>query len=349
MTKTVTLLPDGRQITTHPDESILDAALRQGINLPHSCRGGSCSACKAHVTEGEISYPQGLPPGITEDEAARGEALLCQAVPIGDVTVEAREVLTEADLRIRRLPARVVSLARLNHDVIELKLKVPAVEPFDYLAGQYIDVIVDRVLRRSFSVANPPSDDGILELHVRHVPGGRFTSDVFDSMQEKALLRIEGPLGGFFLRRDSDRPILMMAGGTGWAPIKAILKHMQAEHITRPVHLFWGGRRPDDLYEHEAISQMAERYGKFFKYTPVVSEPQPGDDWDGPTGWVHEALVAAYPDLSGFEVYMSGPPAMIAAGRDAFIDHGLPGDRLFYDSFEYAADVLRAKAADAGD
>ena len=338
MNAIITLLPSGERFEAQPGETVLEAALRHGFNLPHSCRGGSCLSCRARVVEGDVAYPDGAPPALSEDDRAGGYALLCQARTAGDLTVETRPVETPGNVRIRRLPCRVERIDELAHDVIRLKLRLPGFEPFEFLPGQYVDILLAGGQRRSFSMANPPHDAGSLELHVRHVPGGEFTGRVFDRLEEKELLRIEGPLGQFYLREDSPRPLIMVAGGTGYAPIKSILRHLferDGAPDPRPVQLYWGIRALRDLYDRDAPKGW-QRCQPHFSFTPVLSEPQPGDRWDGRTGLVHEAVLADHEDLRGHDVYVCGPPPMIEAARVDFLRRGLPEDQLFFDSFEFA-------------
>ena len=235
------------------------------------------------------------------------------------------------------LPCRVAIKKQLNHDVVLLELKFPATERLQFLAGQYLDFLLKGGKRRSFSIANAPHDDKFIELHIRHIDGGKFTSDVFDSMKEKDIMRVEGPLGSFFLREESQRPIIFMAGGTGFAPIKGMIEHAIAIGMERPMHLFWGVRALEDLYMDELARGWAEKYGHI-SYTPVLSDAAESDNWQGETGYVHEAIVRSYPDLSAYEIYASGPPAMVYAGRDVFTERGLPSERYFSDAFEFSKD-----------
>ncbi len=335
MTYKITLKPAGRSFEANDDESILAAAIRHGINLPHSCRGGSCLSCRARVVEGEIGYRKGAPAALSADEAAAGWALLCQARARTDVVVEAAAMEVPGNIRIRRLPCRVHRMKPLSGDVMALFLKLPGFEPFGFLAGQYVDILLADGRRRSFSMANPPREPEILELHVRRVEGGEFTGHVFDRMKEKALLRIEGPLGQFYWREGSGRPVIMVAGGTGYAPIKSILRHVYRDLGEHPVHFYWGARDLAGLYEKE-VGERTDWRG--FDFTPVLSAPARGDAWRGRTGLVHQAVLEDRPDLSAFDVYMAGPPGMIEAARRDFAAAGLPTDRLFFDSFDYAAD-----------
>lgn len=347
MSFNVTIQPSGHCFQNEDDETVLEAALRQGFALPYGCRNGACGSCKGRVLKGEVGYGPTPPTALTEIDRAEGIAVLCQAVPLTDIEIEVREIGAAKDIVIKTLPCRVAHITRLAHDVIELKLKLPATERLQFLAGQYIDVLLRDGRRRSFSLANAPHRDEFLELHVRRVPGGAFTEHVFEDMKEKALLRIEGPLGSFFLREDSDRPVILMGGGTGFAPLKGILEHAFEIGITRPLHLYWGARARRDLYLDALPRLWAEEHANF-RYTPVLSEPQADDAWTGRTGFVHAAVAADYPNLSRYEVYMSGPPPMIEAARTTFAACGLPAEHLYFDSFDFAADTQRALQPGAG-
>nr|HQC72768.1 FAD-binding oxidoreductase [Candidatus Competibacteraceae bacterium] len=268
-------------------------------------------------------------------EQAAGKVLLCQAYPCSDLVIAAREVKSSGDIRARLPPCRVERRELLAPDVMRLYLKLPSTERLQFLAGQYVDILLADGRRRGFSLANPPHADELLELHVRHVPGGFFTGFVFERMKDKALLRFQGPLGTFFLREDSPRPIILVGGGTGFAPLKGMLEHAFHVGLQRSLHLYWGARARVDLYLDELPRQWAAQHAHF-RYTPVLSEPDAGEDWPGRSGWVHEAVAADYPDLSGYDVYMSGPPAMIEAAKPVFAARGLPAEQLFYDAFDFA-------------
>ena len=239
-----------------------------------------------------------------------------------------------AEVQVRTLPCRVASKEQLNHDVVRLRLKLPENQRLQFFAGQYLDFILRDGRKRAFSIANAPHDDEYIELHVRHVPRGEFTDYVFESMGEKAILRIQAPLGTFILREDTERPVIFMGGGTGFAPIKAMIEHAFHQGMDRPMHLYWGVRSERDLYLPDLPRQWAREHSSF-SYTPVLSEPDP--DWTGRNGFVHEAVLEDHPDMSGFDVYMSGPPIMVHSGRTAFEAAGLTMDHMFSDAFEYAA------------
>ncbi len=325
----------GTTFDARANESILDAAMRQGCILPYSCRSGSCASCKAVVLSGRVDRGTYDEDALTQAEVEQGKVLLCQARALEDLVIEAREVAAAASIDIRVLPCRVAHLQRLAHDVMAVHLALPRGQTLSYLAGQYIDVLLRDGSRRSFSLAGRPGGSAELEIHVRRVPGGRFTTHVFESMKERDLLRFEGPLGTFFLREESDRPVVFMAGGTGLAPIKSIVEDSITKGIARPMHLFWGVRALRDLYLNDVVESWCRRLPQF-RYTPVLSEPLPQDRWSGSEGWVHDKVVATYPALGDFDVYASGPPPMIDAARHEFARHGLPEDQFYYDSFEFA-------------
>ncbi len=338
MSYQVTIEPSGHRFTVGGDESVLDAALRHGLVIPYSCRNGTCLTCMGKVVEGEIGYPGGEPPDCLDETAvAVGQALFCQARPTSDLVIEVREVRDAGDLAPRRTRCRVAGMERLSRDVMRLYLKLPDAERLAFLPGQYIDILLRDGRRRSFSLANAPHDDELLELHVRHIEGGEFSEQVFFNMEEKALLRMEGPYGQFYLREDDDRPILMMAGSTGIAPLKSILDHLVHIGNRRAVHLYWGVRERQDLYLDGELRALAEGCS-WLTYTPCLSEPRAEDAWEGRIGLVHNMLLHDHPELGSHAVYMSGPPAMIAAAQRDFHRHGVDPDHLHQDAFEFAAD-----------
>ncbi|WP_422648126.1 CDP-6-deoxy-delta-3,4-glucoseen reductase [Cupriavidus sp. H18C1] len=347
----VTVLPSGRQFEAEANETILSAALRQGIGLPYGCKNGACGSCKGRVTAGDIVQGDHAASALTAQEKTEGRALFCCANAASDVTIECREVHGAGDIPIKKVPCRVQSLERVAEDVIVAKLQLPATERLQYLAGQYVEFLLRDGKRRSYSIATPPHEEGPIELHFRHMPGGAFTDYVFGAregqpaMKERDILRFEGPLGSFFLREDSDKPIILLASGTGFAPIKAIVEHAAYTGITRPMTLYWGGRRPRDLYMHALCEQWARELPNF-RYVPVVSDALAEDDWDGRTGFVHQAVMADYPDLSGHEVYACGAPVMVeSARRDFTAQCALHEDAFFADSFTSEADLHPAGAA----
>lgn len=334
----VTLVPTGQDFTVESGESVLAGALRAGLNLPHSCKGGHCASCIARIVAGEIAYVGGRPAGITAEEVESGLALLCQARALTDLQVEAREVRPAPDVEVKSLPCRIERKDRIAPDVMAVFLRLPAVEELHYRAGQYLDVMLSEGRRRSFSIASAPADGRLLELHVRRASTSGFTAQLFESLRPGALLRIEGPLGQFWLRAESPRPALMVGGGTGYAPLRAMLRQLVATGDRRPVTLYWGARDEQGLYEHGWLRAL-ERERPGFRYVPVLSDATaPGGGFGA--GLVHEAVLADHPALAGFDVYASGPPAMIEAMRARSAAAGLPRGQLYFDSFDYAPDTL---------
>ena len=347
MTFQVTIAPSQHQFSVTADQTVLDAALAAGILLPYSCRSGACSTCKAKIVSGTIQPVPSAEVILTPEEREAGYTLLCQARATSDLVVESREIRLASDIQVRKLPSRVTSITRPAADVAVLQLQLPATETFKFYAGQYVELILKDGKRRSYSMANPPHSAAALELHIRHLPGGLFTDHVFGvgatQMKEREILRIEGPMGSFFLREDSDLPIVMLASGTGFAPIKAIIEHMVEQGIKRPVTLYWGGRRPADLYMHAMAQNWAATIPNF-RYVPVVSDALPEDAWTGRTGFVHKAVMADFPDLSGYQVYACGAPIVVDSARREFVAHcKLPDDAFFADSFTSEADLAVLK------
>jgi CDP-4-dehydro-6-deoxyglucose reductase len=333
MTFKVQLEPSGHSFDVQEGESLLEAALRANIGLPYGCRSGRCGACAAKLCEGEVHYPEGEPPAMGGLSAEM--CLPCMAHAVSDLTLQVREAESVAEIQVRTLPCRVVRVDHLCHDVIRLYLKLPEGQRLQFQAGQYLEFLLSDGRRRAFSIANAPHDDEFIELHIRHVDGGQFTDWVFSQLKEKSILRIEAPLGSFVLDEQSDRPMLFMAGGTGFAPVKGQIEHAFHTGIDRPMVLYWGVRSKRDLYMTALPEQWAAEHENF-SFVPVLSEPDA--DWTGRSGWVHEALLADHPDLSGFDIYMAGPPAMVHAARDAFREVGAMDEHMFSDAFEFAKD-----------
>ncbi len=343
MSHQVTLKTSGKQFTVDSEESILEAALRQGINLPYGCKNGACGSCKGKVLEGQLSHGQHSEGALSRAEETAGSILFCCAHPQSDLLIEAREVQGSGDIAIRKIPCRVNAITKPSTDVAILKLQLPAAERFQFLAGQYLEFLLKDGQRRAYSIANAPEQEGPLELHIRHLPGGLFTDFVFGvkdpALKEKDILRFEGPLGSFFLREDSKKPIIFVAAGTGFAPIKSIIEQMQLKKIARPVHLYWGGRRPGDLYLPELCASWEKEIANF-KYIPVISDAQPEDQWQGRTGFVHQAVMQDHPDMKDFQVYACGAPIMVNSARADFSSQcHLPEEEFFADSFTSAADL----------
>jgi CDP-4-dehydro-6-deoxyglucose reductase len=333
---TVLVEPHGRRITVAADRPILESALSAGLNLPHSCKSGHCASCRVQLRIGQVEYPNGLPLGVTAEEAAAGKILLCQARARSDLVVQARLIASVTDVEIKTLPCRIARVTPLAPDVMQVFLRLPVVERLEFHPGQYLDILLDGGRRRSFSIASPPHDSDQIELHVRRVPGGGFTDGLWSSTGVGSLLRIEGPIGQFVYREGS-APMLMIAGGTGFAPLKSMLRHVLERGIDRPIHLYWGARQAQDLYEEALVLEWIRRYPQL-RFTAVLSEAT-GTDYRA--GWVHEAVLADYPNIESFDVYAAGPPAMVEAIKATFSRQ----DRLYFDSFDYAVDD-KARASD---
>jgi CDP-4-dehydro-6-deoxyglucose reductase len=341
MTFRVTVQPAGVAFDVASDEAILPAAIRAGIGLPYGCRDGACGSCKSRLLEGRVIHGAHQLRTLTAAEEESGWILTCCATPQTDCTLQVRTVAGAGDYPTQKMPARVASIARVAPDVVILKLQLPANVQLKYRAGQYVEFILRDGSRRSYSMANAPEllgDPPMLELHLRHMPGGKFTDHVFGAMKEKEILRVEGPLGSFFLREDNAKPIVLLASGTGFAPIKAIIEHMRAQGIDRPATLYWGCRSRADLYLHDWALAAAESMPGL-RYVPVLSEPKPEDAWTGRMGLVHQAVMADWPDLSGHEVYACGVPIMVeSAQRDFSARCGLPDDAFHADAFTSEVD-----------
>ncbi|MCP4285507.1 MAG: CDP-6-deoxy-delta-3,4-glucoseen reductase [Gammaproteobacteria bacterium] len=333
MSFTIKIEPSGHEFNTNAGESLLEAAERQGIALPYGCRNGLCGSCAGELISGSVDYPSGIQESM--DGQPEEHCLPCQANAASDIVLRIHEVEDDQEVEVHRITCTVTRKTRLATDVMQVFLAPPTEERIQYRAGQYLDFILEDGRRRAFSIANPPHDDATIELHIRHVPGGEFTDFVFDQMQQGDSQQIEAPLGGFYLREDSKRPIIMMAGGTGFAPLKGIIEHAFHIGIERPIHLFWGARAEPDIYLSDLPAKWAAERDNF-QFTPVLSEPEP--DWKGRTGWVHEAVLEDYANMAMFELYMSGPPPMIFAGKHAFTAAGLLPDHMYSDVFEWAKD-----------
>lgn len=349
----VTVVPSGRQFTVECDETILAAALRSGVGLPYGCKNGACGTCKAKCVEGEWAQGPHSSSALTAEEQAARKLLVCCSRPKTDLVIEARELSGFGDIPIRKMPCRIASIERPAPDVAIVTLQLPASERLQYRAGQYLEFILKDGSRRSYSIATPPHADDTIALHIRHMPGGLFTDALFGvkapAIKERDILRIEAPLGTFFLREDSPRPIVLLASGTGFAPIKAIAEHIfhkrlnrdEPDRPARPVRLYWGCRSRRDLYLPDLPQQWAREQPNF-TYVPVLSDALPEDHWSGRTGFVHRAVMEDLPDLSGWQVYACGAPVMVEAAKRDFTQRcGLPEDQFFADAFTSQADLAK--------
>lgn len=337
MSYQITVQPSGRQFAAESDETLLDAALRQGLTLPYGCKDGACGACKGKVLEGTVDHGKAQQHALKPEEKAAGLALYCCAQAESDLVIECKQLGSVSDIPVKTLPSRIEKLERLAPDVIELQLRLPANERLQFRAGQYIDILLKDGKKRSFSLANAPEDDALLQLHIRHIPGGLFTDQVFSTMKVRDILRFNGPHGSFYLREESTKPMILLAGGTGFAPIKAIVEHAIAQKTKRPIFIYWGAKARRDLYQTALPETWAATHAHI-SYVPVLSEPAANDAWQGRTSLVHEAVMADFPDLAAYQVYACGSPIMIATAKADFLTRcRLPEESFFADIFSYSA------------
>ena len=346
MTFSITVQPAGLCFDVQRDEPILAAAIRHGVGLPYGCRDGACGSCKSRLLAGRVIHGAHQLKALSLEEEAQGWILTCCATPQTDCTLEARSVAGAGEFPVQKMPTRVLSLQRPTADVALLRLQLPANQRFQYHAGQYVEFILAGGTRRSYSMATAPSRSGqppAIELHIRHLPGGLFTDQVFSTLKERDILRLEGPFGSFFLR-ESAKPMILLASGTGLAPIKALIEQLQDSGQQRPAVLYWGCRSRADLYLHDWAEQAAADL-PWLRYVPVLSEPRLADAWAGCTGLVHQAVMADWPDLSGHQVYACGAPVMVdAAQHDLVTRCGLPAEEFLADAFTSEADKHGAAA-----
>lgn len=336
----LSIQPSGLQCEIKAYETVLEAAIAAGFSMPYGCKNGACASCKGQILSGTVDYGDYTQGALTAADIAAGRALFCCARPLSNITVECR--VSQAGLpQPKILPARLEKKTLLAHDVMAVFLKLASTEHLQFKAGQYIEFLLKDGQRRAFSIANAPHIDNMLELHIRHVPGGFFSDQVFNTLAEKAIMRIEAPLGQFYLREETTKPIIMVAGGTGFAPIKGIIEYMLHNDIQREVHLYWGARTLADLYMAELPTAWAAE-NLHIRFIPVLSQPAVNDDWQGRTGYVHQTVLDDFAEtgLAEYEVYSCGAPAMVEAAQAAFIQAGLPIDAFFADAFTFAKPVV---------
>ena len=338
----VAVVPSGRVFQVSPQETILAAGIRQNIGLPYGCKDGACGSCKCRMLTGSVSHGPHQASALSAEEEQAGFVLTCCATPLTDLQLESRQVTASGALPVKKLPTRVSSLQKVSSDVMLLTLQLPGNENFQYRAGQYVEFLLRDGARRAYSMATAPAAGSALELHIRHLPGGKFTDHVFGAMKEKEILRIEGPFGSFSLQDDATQPLIFLASGTGLAPLKALLEDLQRQGRSRATTLYWGGRRPHDLYLHDWVTRFALEH-PWLQYVPVVSDALETDHWNGRTGLVHLAVLQDHPDLSQHQVYACGVPGMVEAARRDFCGTAqLPAEAFFADAFISEADRARA-------
>lgn len=338
MSYQIIIQPSGHKLIAESGETILEAALREGFTLSYGCRNGSCGICKGRILQGAVDFGHYSEEALTEEEKQSGLALFCCALPLTDLIIECQEISATKGIPVKTLPCRVHKLELVAPDVMIVYLKLPANQRLQFLAGQYIDILLEEGKRRSFSLANSPHDDEFLQLHVRNYPGGAFTEHVFNHMKVKDILRFTGPLGSFFLREtpEDDTAVIFLASGTGFAPIKSIIEHAFHQENNRShkrkMTLYWGARTKADLYLAELAASWQRHEN--FSFIPVLSEPLSTDHWTGRTGLVHEAVMHDFQSLEKHQVYACGVPAMVKSAYHDFTNYRhLPKDAFFSDVF----------------
>jgi len=337
----IVVQPSGRSFTVDGDETLLSAGIRQGLNMPYGCKDGACGSCKCKKISGEVQLGTYQTKALSDEERAQGLVLTCCATALSDVVLESKQVTSADAFPMKKMPVRIASMEKVSSDVMRIFLQLPATELMQYHAGQYVEFLLRDGSRRAYSMANAPhtlaADAPKVELHIRHMPGGKFTDHVFGAMKEKDIQRVEGPQGSFYLREESATPIVLLASGTGFAPIKALIEHMQHKGITRPTRLYWGGRRPSDLYLNDWVLAQLPLM-PHLQYIPVVSDALPEDAWSGRTGFVHMAVLQDTPSLAAYQVYACGAPIVVDSAKRDYVASGLLEDDFFADSFTSEAD-----------
>lgn len=338
----ITIQDLDQQFSGKSYDSILDSAIQAGLNLPYGCKNGTCGNCKGTIIAGSVDYGEHSSAALSDSEKANGKALFCCALPLSDLTIASREVLTDVPPP-RILPARVESITKLSDRVVNLKIQLPKLEKLQFKAGQYVEFILKNGKRRAFSIANAPHQDNQLNFHIGLIEGGEFTEYVFNELQAKTILRIEAPLGSFYLREETKKPLIMLAGGTGFAPIKSIIEYMIHNDMNRKIHLYWGARTIKDIYMLDLAKNWAEQYSTIH-FTPVLSKPLPSDKWSGHLGYVQDAVLADMQngvlvdiDLSDVEVYCCGAPKLVESAQKTLFEAGMLEEAFFADIFSFAA------------
>jgi CDP-4-dehydro-6-deoxyglucose reductase len=324
------LLDPAVSFDAHDGETLLDAADRAGHHLPHDCRFGSCGTCRVRLVSGSVVYEE-FPPGLSEEEAAAGFALACQARPSSDVSLSPERRLAPCSPPSRHV-ARVTEVRTCGDKVTLLRLQLPEeAAGLAYRPGQYANLLLPDGSARSFSMACAPAG-GQLEFHVRRVPDGRFSHHRMNAVQAGDTLALDLPLGGFCHHPEDYRPMLLVGTGTGLAPLKSILESLAGSEDCPPLALYWGVRTEADLYLHDEISAWSAGF-EDFQYVPVLSGA--ADDWAGRRGRVQQAVAEDFPDLSEHAIYLCGSPAMVNEARRAFLALNASIDHLYCDSFSF--------------
>lgn len=320
---------NGAPITLRPRETVLQAALRQGIDFPYSCRVGGCATCKCKLVSGEVKELTETGYILSKEELDQGYILACQSVPRSDVQIE-------VNLARQKVDARILSQDRVTHDITRLTLQLDA--SLSYRAGQHASLSVAALpgVARPYSFASPPTADNQVSLYIRKVPGGKLSSLIHDQDLTGQLAQLDGPQGDLWLR-DSDAPLIMIAGGSGLPPLLAMLQEAAARGVTRPVTLIFGAREERDLYALDAIDALARSWRGPFEFLPVLSQLSPEATWTGARGLVTEHLEGRIHPSS--HAYLCGPPAMLDAAVEALRTRGVAAEDIRIDRFTTSADL----------
>jgi len=323
------ILPSKLEFDLAENTTILQSALNAGIHLAYSCTSGRCGSCKAKLIEGKLKQSNSSE-GISDQELQSGYVLTCAAIPESDILLEASYFPELQGIEPRIHPCKIESIEFPAEDVAILKVRLAPGDQIKYLPGQYVE-FVEKEFRRSYSIANIKETFAGLEFHIKRIPNGKFSEKIFDLANKNDLLRFKGPIGTFYYR-DNQSPVILIAGGTGFAPIKAIIEYMMTYDVRREIYLYWGASTTDGFYSELPVVWKDKI--KNFKFIPVYS----GDhsEWEGRRGLVHEAVLEDFKDLSKFDVYACGSPDMIKIIKEKFVLCGLDYSRLYEDSFLFS-------------
>ncbi len=335
---TVTIKPSGYNLLVRPDETILSAAFKQGYRFPHECESGVCGACKGKLLEGHVSYDEPFLPALSDEEREAGWALFCSAKPASDLIIHVENVIGPEQLPIKKLIYSVKIFEQLTTTIYRVVLQPPANDFIQYRAGQYVEILQRDSSPKPFSIANmPTSDNKDIEFHIRHNPDNPYTSEVIDEIKAQQQLHLRGPFGSCILRKEPPYPLIFLAGGAGFAPIKALIEQALTENVKQPIYLYWGVRIIEDFYCHDLVLDWAKCFENFH-YIPVLSGKNEKDKWHGKTGWVHEIVLTEHSDLANFRIYASGPIEMVYAALHAFEPRHLKRALMHSDMFAFVAE-----------
>ncbi|TXG87862.1 MAG: 2Fe-2S iron-sulfur cluster binding domain-containing protein [Zoogloea sp.] len=345
MSYALTIEPLGQTIEIEEGQTILDAALRAGIYLPHACCHGLCATCKVQVADGEVEHGEASSFALMDFERDEGKCLACCATPQGDLVIEA-EIDEDPDaenLPVQDYDGTVTRIETLTPTIKGVWIRLDA--PIRFQAGQYVNLeLPGGIGSRAFSIASPPSASGEVELNIRIVPGGQGTTYVHDTMRAGERVRITGPYGRFFVKKSAHVPVLFMAGGSGLSSPRSMILDLLAEGFDRPITLVYGQRSREELYYHDDFVALAERHPNF-RYVPALSHEPEASGWTGFRGFVHEAAKAAFDnDFRGHKAYLCGPPLMIEACISTLMQGRLFERDIYTEKFISAADAQQVRS-----